>query len=175
MQFPCNSRSIQFNPVQSSSIQFNPVQYSSIQYNSVPSWAIPMQFPCNSRAIPVQFPCNSCAIPVQPSLIQCSSLQNPSAPSPLAGQLPPQEGMPGGPMPTGFFPVSHPRLHPSPHPIPLPPPLSTYRKSSIRSRTSFTRLQIIYGMSFFLLNTNNDWFGKDVEKKNVLQLSNAIN
>ena len=34
-----------------------------------------------------------------------SSLQNPSAPSPL-GQMPPNDGMPGGPMPPGFFPVS---------------------------------------------------------------------
>lgn len=33
------------------------------------------------------------------------SLQNPSAPSPL-GQMPPNDGMPGGPMPpAGFFPV----------------------------------------------------------------------
>lgn len=42
--------------------------------------------------------------------------QNPSAPSPLAGQLQPQEGMPGAPMPGapmpgapmpgGFYPVS---------------------------------------------------------------------
>ena len=33
-------------------------------------------------------------------------LQNPPAPSPLAGQMPPQDGMPGGPMPPGLFPVS---------------------------------------------------------------------
>ena len=37
-----------------------------------------------------------------------SLLQNAAAPSPL-GQMPPQDGMPGGPMPGGpggFFPVS---------------------------------------------------------------------
>lgn len=33
------------------------------------------------------------------------SLQNAAAPSPL-GQMNPQDGMPGGPMPPGFFPVS---------------------------------------------------------------------
>jgi hypothetical protein len=33
------------------------------------------------------------------------SLQNAAAPSPL-GQMTPQDGMPGGPMPPGFFPVS---------------------------------------------------------------------
>ena len=32
-------------------------------------------------------------------------LQNPAAQSPL-GQMPPQDGMPGGPIPPGFFPVS---------------------------------------------------------------------
>lgn len=31
--------------------------------------------------------------------------QNPNAPSPL-GQMPPNDGMAGGPMPPGFFPVS---------------------------------------------------------------------
>lgn len=33
------------------------------------------------------------------------SLQNAAAPSPL-GQMNPQDGMSGGPMPPGFFPVS---------------------------------------------------------------------
>ena len=39
-------------------------------------------------------------------IVSVFSFQNPSAPSPL-GQMPPQDGMPGGPgMPPGFFPVS---------------------------------------------------------------------
>ncbi|XP_059488423.1 single-stranded DNA-binding protein 3 isoform X6 [Neocloeon triangulifer] len=50
------------------------------------------------------------------------------APSPL-GQMPPNDGMPGGPMPPGFFPNStmrpspptHPSTQPSPHPQPPPP------------------------------------------------------
>lgn len=37
--------------------------------------------------------------------IFCLSLQNAAAPSPL-GQMNPQNGMSGGPMPPGFFPVS---------------------------------------------------------------------
>ena len=39
-------------------------------------------------------------------------LQNAAAPSPL-GSMPPQDGMPGGPMPggPGFFPVSSPPLY----------------------------------------------------------------
>ncbi|XP_054718659.1 single-stranded DNA-binding protein 3-like [Uloborus diversus] len=54
---------------------------------------------------------------------------NPTAPSPL-GQIPPNDGMPGGPMaPAGFFPNSHmrpsppqqPVSQPSPHPQPPPP------------------------------------------------------
>uniref|UniRef100_A0AAY4BY38 LisH domain-containing protein n=1 Tax=Denticeps clupeoides TaxID=299321 RepID=A0AAY4BY38_9TELE len=35
-----------------------------------------------------------------------------AAPSPVLGNVPPQEGMPGGPMPPGFFQVSHPNLVP---------------------------------------------------------------
>ncbi|GFQ99640.1 uncharacterized protein TNCT_255471 [Trichonephila clavata] len=55
--------------------------------------------------------------------------KNPTAPSPL-GQIPPNDGMPGGPMaPAGFFPNSHmrpsppqqPVSQPSPHPQPPPP------------------------------------------------------
>lgn len=54
---------------------------------------------------------------------------NPNAPSPL-GQMPPNDGMAGGPMPPGFFPNSHmrpsppqqPVSQPSPHPQPPPPP-----------------------------------------------------
>lgn len=39
-------------------------------------------------------------------LIRLFIFQNPTAPSPL-GQIPPNDGMPGGPMaPAGFFPVS---------------------------------------------------------------------
>ncbi|XP_075529087.1 single-stranded DNA-binding protein 3-like isoform X7 [Dermacentor variabilis] len=59
----------------------------------------------------------------------CSCL-NPSAPSPL-GQMPPNEGMPGGPMPPGGFfpqnshmrpsPPQQPANQPSPHPQPPPP------------------------------------------------------
>jgi hypothetical protein len=55
---------------------------------------------------------------------------NPTAPSPL-GQMPPNDGMPGGPLPPGaaFFPNSHmrpsppqqPVSQPSPHPQPPPP------------------------------------------------------
>lgn len=37
--------------------------------------------------------------------IFCLSSQNAAAPSPL-GQMNPQDGMSGGPMPPGFFPVS---------------------------------------------------------------------
>ncbi|GBN73858.1 hypothetical protein AVEN_266996-1, partial [Araneus ventricosus] len=56
-------------------------------------------------------------------------VKNPTAPSPL-GQIPPNDGMPGGPMaPAGFFPNSHmrpsppqqPVSQPSPHPQPPPP------------------------------------------------------
>ncbi|XP_046747483.1 single-stranded DNA-binding protein 3 isoform X8 [Diprion similis] len=56
-----------------------------------------------------------------------------AAPSPL-GQMPPNDGMPGGPMPPGFFPnnstmrpspPTHPSSQPSPqHPQPPPPPHS---------------------------------------------------
>uniref|UniRef100_A0AAQ4PYQ4 Single stranded DNA binding protein 3b n=1 Tax=Gasterosteus aculeatus aculeatus TaxID=481459 RepID=A0AAQ4PYQ4_GASAC len=35
-----------------------------------------------------------------------------AAPSPVMGGMPPGEGMPGGPMPPGFFQVSHPNLGP---------------------------------------------------------------
>ncbi|KAJ9581925.1 hypothetical protein L9F63_003745, partial [Diploptera punctata] len=47
------------------------------------------------------------------------------APSPL-GQMPPNDGLPGGPMPPGFFPNStmrpSPPTHPSSQPSPPPPP-----------------------------------------------------
>ncbi|XP_013400469.1 single-stranded DNA-binding protein 3 isoform X3 [Lingula anatina] len=51
-----------------------------------------------------------------------NGLTHNTAPSPL-GQMPPQDGMPGGPMPPGFFPNAHmrpspPASQPSPHPQP---------------------------------------------------------
>ncbi|GFT30410.1 uncharacterized protein TNCV_2377021 [Trichonephila clavipes] len=74
-------------------------------------------------------------------LIDRSSLvvKNPTAPSPL-GQIPPNDGMPGGPMaPAGFFPNSHmrpsppqqPVSQPSPHPQP-PPPHSQMLPNQVR-------------------------------------------
>lgn len=43
-----------------------------------------------------------------------------AAPSPVMGNMPPNDGMPGGPMPPGFFQVRQ-RARPGPH-LPRPPP-----------------------------------------------------
>ncbi|CAE1164864.1 unnamed protein product [Acanthosepion pharaonis] len=70
---------------------------------------------------------------------------NAAAPSPL-GQMPPQDGMPGGPMP-GFF--TPPASQPSPHPQPHTPMMGQNQKKlvpplSFSSSHTFTHFHINY-------------------------------
>lgn len=53
-----------------------------------------------------------------PSVLQSAA----AAPSPVMGNMPPNDGMPGGPMPPGFFQVREKGICTLPSPIRLPPP-----------------------------------------------------